>query len=130
MMHDQNLHTKFWAEASNTIVYIQNICPHATLENIKLEEVFSKSKPNLSHLRIFGCLVYIHIPKDKRTKLEPSGKKGIFIIYSDYSKAYQVYMSRSRTIEINTDVKFDKDIVYKTSKDIEESNDDSTLEND
>lgn len=130
MMHDQNLHISFWAEASNTVVYIQNRCPHAILENITPEEVFSGNKPYLSYLCIFGCLVYFHIPKEKRTKLEPLGKKDIFIGYSDSSKAYRVYVPGSRTIEISRDVKFDKDAAFKTSKDIEESNDDSIPEND
>ena len=31
---------------------------------------------------------YIHIPKEKRTKLDPSGRKGIFIGYNDTAKAY------------------------------------------
>ena len=30
------------------------------------------------HLRIFCCPVYIHIPKEKRTKLDSLGKKDIF----------------------------------------------------
>lgn len=68
MLHDQNLHFSFWAEATNTVVYIQNRCPHSILENITPEEVFTGNKPDLSHLRIFGCPVYIHIPKEGRTK--------------------------------------------------------------
>jgi hypothetical protein len=40
-------------------------------------------KPSVEHLRIFGSLVYIHILKEKRTKLEPSGKKGIFVGYNE-----------------------------------------------
>ena len=41
-----------------------------------LEEAFSAKKPNMENLRIFGCPVYSHIPKDKRNKLEPSGRRG------------------------------------------------------
>jgi hypothetical protein len=52
------------------------------------EEAFSGKKPNVENLRIFGCQVYSHIPKDKINKLEPSGKKGIFVGYSDSSKAF------------------------------------------
>jgi hypothetical protein len=35
-------------------------------------------KPDVGHFRIFGCLVNIHVPKEKRTKLDPSGRKGTF----------------------------------------------------
>jgi hypothetical protein len=40
-------------------------------EGIGFEEVFSWIKPEVGHLRIFGCPVYIHVPKEKRTKMEP-----------------------------------------------------------
>ena len=115
MLHDQNLHYSFWAEASNTAVYIQNRCPHSILENITPEEAFTKVKPDLSHLRIFGCPVYIHVPKERRTKLEPSGKKGIFIGYSETSKGYRIYIPGQRTIEVSRDVIFEEDTAFKIS---------------
>ena len=82
MLHDQDLPMHLWAEASRTMVYVQNHTPHRVLENNTPEEVFSGKKPKISHLRIFNCTVYIHIPKEKRTKLDPSGKKGMFVGYS------------------------------------------------
>ena len=75
MLHDQDLPMHLWAEAARTIVYVQNHTPHKVLKNKTLEEVFSGKKPEVSHLRIFGCPVYIHIPKEKRTKLDPSAKR-------------------------------------------------------
>ena len=68
-----------WGEAARTNVNVWNISPHKVLQNKTLEEVFSGEVPDVSHLRIFGCPVYMHIPKDKRKKLDPSGKKGIFV---------------------------------------------------
>jgi hypothetical protein len=41
--------------------------------------MFSRKKPEVSHLKIFGCPVFVHILKEKTTKLDPSGKKGIFV---------------------------------------------------
>ena len=52
------------------------------------EEAFIGEKPEIGHLRIFGCPVYIHVPRERRTKLEPSGKKGVFVGYSESAKAY------------------------------------------
>jgi hypothetical protein len=46
-----------------------------------------------------ALLVYIHIPHDKRTKLDPSGKKGIFVGYIETSKAYKVYVPGYNKIE-------------------------------
>ena len=97
-------------------MYVQNRIPHRVLDNKTPKEVFSGEKPEVSHLRIFGCPVYIHIPKKKRTKLDPSGKKGIFIGYNDTSKAYQIYFPRFKNIDINSDVTFDEDLAYFISR--------------
>ena len=58
-------------------------------------------KPDVNHLRIFGCSVYIHVPKEKRSKLEPLGKKETFVGYSETSKAYRIYIPIKRQIEVN-----------------------------
>ena len=49
-------------------------------------EVFFGKKLEVNHLKIFDCPIYIHIPKEKRTKLDPSGNKGIFVGYSESLK--------------------------------------------
>ena len=68
--------------------------------------MFTEKKPEVSHLKIFGCPVFIHIPKEKRNKLEPSGKKGIFVGYCEVSKAFRIYIPGHRHIEISRDVTF------------------------
>jgi uncharacterized protein (DUF1330 family) len=97
------------------------------------EEAFSGKKPNVENLRIFGCPVYSHIPKDKRNKLEPSGKKGIFMGYSDSSKAYRIYIPEQHKIEVSRDVTFNEKMAFKKSieenieeQEIEELNEEST----
>ena len=68
MLHDQDLPMHLWEEAARIAVYVQNRTPHRVLENKTPKEVFSSKKPKVNHLRIFACRVYIHIPKEKRTK--------------------------------------------------------------
>ena len=97
-------------------MYVQNRNPHRVLKNKTPEEVFSGKKPEANHLRIFGCPVYIHIPKEKKTKLDPSGKKGIFVGYSESSKAYRIYFRGYKKIDISRDVTFDEDIAYNKSR--------------
>ena len=60
--------------------------------------------------------MYIHIPKEKRTKLDPSGKKGIFVGYCESSKAYRVYFLGFKKIDISRDVTFDEDSAYNKSR--------------
>jgi hypothetical protein len=105
-----------WAEASSTAVYVQNRSPHKILGNKTPEEVFTGKKPEVSLLRIFGCPVFIQVPKEKRTKLEPLRKTGTFIGYSETSKAYRIYIPGQRQIEISRDVTFDEDEAFRRSR--------------
>jgi hypothetical protein len=115
-----------WAKASSTNVYVQNRSPHKILGNKTPEELFTGRKPQVSYLRIFGCPMYIHVSKEKSTKLEPSGRKGIFLGYSETSKAYIIYITAQRKVEISKDVTFDEDEAFirsresKKDEDIEE----------
>jgi hypothetical protein len=115
LMNDQGLSMYLWGEASMTTIYVQNRSPHRILKDITPEESFSGKKPNVEHLRIFGCPVYIHIPKDKRKKLEPSGKKGIIVGYNESSKAYRIYILEQNKVEVNRDVTFNEKMAFKKS---------------
>ena len=63
MIHDQDLPMCLWAEATMAVVYVQNRLSHSALRLKTLEEMFTRKKPKVSHLKIFGCPVFIHIPK-------------------------------------------------------------------
>ena len=80
------------------------------------EEAFIGMKPEIGHLRIFGCLVYIHVPREKRKKLDPSGRKSIFVGYSEFAKAYRIYLPGQRRIELSRDVTFEEDVAYRRSR--------------
>ena len=71
MIHDQDLPMHLLAEAARTVVYVQNRLSHNSLGFNTSEEMYIGNKPKVIHLKIFGCPVYVHIPKDKRTQLDP-----------------------------------------------------------
>jgi hypothetical protein len=75
--------------------------------------LFSGKKPKVSHLKIFGCPVFAHILKERRTKLDPLGNKGIFVGYCEVSKAFIIYIPSYDHIEIKKDVTFDEDATLK-----------------
>ena len=70
------------------------------------EELYTGKNNKGSHLKIFGFRVYVHITKRKRTKLDPSSKKGIFVGYHEVSKAFRIYISGFHHIEISRDATF------------------------
>ena len=104
-----------WVEEERKTIYVQNLTPHRVLDNKTPEESFSRKKPEFNHLRIFGCLMYIHIPKEKRTKLDISRRKGIFVGYNDTSKAYRIYFPGFKKIKISRAVTFDEDSTFSRS---------------
>jgi len=83
MLSGVELGQKFWAKAVETTCYLVNRSPSSALEDKTPQEVWTSKKPSLSHLRVFGCDAYVHVPKEKRTKLDSKSKKCIFIRYMD-----------------------------------------------
>jgi hypothetical protein len=65
MIHGHGLPMHLWAKASSTVVYMQNRIPHKIFGNKTPEEVFTEKKPKVGHLRIVGCPVFIHVPKER-----------------------------------------------------------------
>jgi hypothetical protein len=55
------------------------------------KEALTRVKPEIGYFRIFGFLVYIHVPVEKRTKLKPS-REDIFFGYNETSKAYKIFI--------------------------------------
>jgi hypothetical protein len=88
MLHDQDIPMLLWEEACNTKVYVQNRSLDRILEDKTPEEAFTRMGPEIGHFKIFGCPIYIHVPKEKRTKLEPYSRKGMVVGYSETLKAY------------------------------------------
>ena len=82
MLNEKKMPDYFWAEAVATAVYIMNRTPTAAVHGMTPEEKYTGRKPDISHLKVFGCIAYVHIPNERRTKLDPKAKKCIFIGYS------------------------------------------------
>jgi hypothetical protein len=116
IIHDQDLPMCLLGEAAMAVVYVQNRLSYSALEFKNPEEMFTGKKPEVSHLKIFGCPVFIHIPKEKKNKLEPSGKKGIFVGHCEVSKAFRIYIPGHHHIEISRDVTFDEEAALQKSR--------------
>jgi len=57
------------------------------------------------------------VPKEKRNKLEASGKKGTFVGYCENSKSYRIYVPSQNTLEFSVDVTFDEDAALGKARD-------------
>jgi hypothetical protein len=97
-----------WEEACNTVVYVQNGCPHRVLGMSTPEEYFTGKKLDVSHFNIFGSSVYVHVTKNARKKLEPTTEVGIFVGYTETPHNYHVYFPNSNMTVMQWDIKFNE----------------------
>ena len=78
------------------------------MHDVTPKEKFSSRNLDLSHLKVFGCIAYVHVPDELRTKLDPKAEKCIFIGYSLEQKGYKCYNPVTRQVRVSRDVVFDE----------------------
>ena len=97
-------------------MYLLNRCPTRALANQTPFEAWSGRKPSVNHLKIFGCVCYAQIPKEKRQKLDETSEKCIFIGYSSMSKGYKLYNLKKNKTLVSRDVIFDENATWNWKK--------------
>jgi hypothetical protein len=90
--------------------------PHKVVGSMTPEETCSGKKPEVGHLRTFGCITYSHVPFEKRKKLEPTTERGIFVGYNETSKAFCIYIPSSRKTVLRRDIIFEEDGAFRNSR--------------
>lgn len=103
LLLEKGLPKTLWLYAVQTSAHIRNRCYNDRNKNTPFFMLTGK-KPDLSKMWVFGsdCYAYKHDQK----KLDPKGKKGIFVGYSKNSPAYLVYNPHSRRVSKHRLVKF------------------------
>jgi hypothetical protein len=60
------------------------------LHSVTPFELWHTKKPSVGYMRVFGSDAYVHVPDQKRKKLESKAKHGILMGYNSTSKAYRI----------------------------------------
>src|SRR5271155_1963404 len=88
MLYQANLPKSFWAEAITTATYLINLLPSEAInDEIPYEKWHQKQLPTsaLQALKPFGCIVHIHVPKERQkasSKLNTQSTTGCFVVYT------------------------------------------------
>ena len=106
MLAEAKLPRKFWAEAVSTAVYLRNRSSTTAVSGMTPFEALTGDKLCVDILRLFGCLAYVHVPKDERRKFDSKSKR--CIIPNQKTKAYQLYEKIRGRIIYSRDVIFDE----------------------
>ena len=98
MFSDVGLGQEFWIVAIDIACYLKNRSPTSSLVDKTPHEVWSSKKPSIAHLKVFGCDAFMHVPKEKRRKLDNKSEKCIFVGYKDGIKGYKLWNHVTRKI--------------------------------
>jgi transposase InsO family protein len=112
MLNGVGLGQEFWAEAVGNACYLVNISPSSVLDDKTPQDVWTGKKPSLTHLKVFGCEAYVHVPKENKSKLDKKAEKCIFIGYKDGLKGYNIWNEESRKVV------YSQVVVFREMKDV------------
>ena len=99
-----------WAEAVYTAAYVRHRVPNnRTGNNVTPLEMWTGSKPDIGHLRVFGSVAYVHVPDCKRKKFDAKSHKTVFVGYDWLTtKVFRVFDREKRAVEPASDVKVEE----------------------
>ena len=99
---------KFWGEALSMATYLKNRSPTKAVENMTPYEAWTGKRPDVSHLRVFGCDAYGLIPKDEREKLDAKSRKCILVGYGEVTKGYRLFDPERGKVFLSRDIVFNE----------------------
>ncbi|KAJ9534918.1 hypothetical protein QJQ45_029592 [Haematococcus lacustris] len=108
ILHAGRMGLHHWADAAKLSNYVRCVLP-VTDQPLTPWESFFGVKPDLSGLRVFGSAVWVHVPAQKRSKLEAKAVWGVFIGYQLGSKSYRVLVEGKEYQ--SKDVVFDEQLI-------------------
>ncbi|CAI7849891.1 unnamed protein product [Closterium sp. NIES-53] len=76
-------------------------------------EKWSGKKPLVDMLRVFGCMGHVHVPKERRDKLQAAAVWAVHWVLARGSKGWLMWDPKSNTIFTTRDAKFMEGLMFK-----------------
>ena len=119
LMLESKVPTHFWPEAIATSVFLMNRLPTKILNKKIPLDILSKLTKIPQYLnlqpKVFGCTVYVHIPKHERNKLSPCATKCVFIGYGINQRGYRCLDPQTKKVITTMNYNFlETDFFYHT----------------
>jgi hypothetical protein len=114
ILHDAGLPGTYWAEGAATIVYLKDFVPMARHPGKTPHELWYGKKPDIAHLRPFGCTAYVRVPEEViGGKLNDQSIKCVLLGYFGHD-GYQLLDRSSRRIFHSCDIIFEEGVTHRT----------------
>ncbi|KAG6396851.1 hypothetical protein SASPL_143008 [Salvia splendens] len=121
ILNDKGVPRKFWAEAAKWAVHVLNRSPTSVIQGKTPEEIWSGMKPRVDYFRVFGCIAHVHVPDQRRTKLDDKSTICVLIGVSNESKSYRLYNPTTEKVITSRDVIFEEEKGWDWGQKIKES---------
>jgi hypothetical protein len=82
------------------------------LDDKNPQEVWTGKEPSFTHIKVFGCDAYVHVPKENMSKLDKKDEKCILIGYKDGLKGYKLWNPKTKKVV------YSRDVVFREMKDV------------
>ena len=115
-----NLPLLFYGDAILTATYLHNRIVHTGVTKTPYE-LCKGRPPRVDHLRPFGCIAYVHIPAETRSKLAPAAIKCRLVGYGDDDDVEEI---RGYKFISETDISY---VIYSSDARFDESTTPSPL---
>nr|GEY14768.1 ribonuclease H-like domain-containing protein [Tanacetum cinerariifolium] len=96
----------FWSKAVNTACYVQNRVLVTKPHNKTPYELLLGRSPSIGFMRPFGCPVTILNALNLLGKFDGKADEGFLVGYSNNSKAFRVFNSRTRIVQETLHINF------------------------
>ena len=128
MISHAGLPSNYWGEVVATAVYVRNHAATTATNTTPYERWYGK-KPDLTNLRVFGCISYAYVPSAIRQKLDKKAEKMRFVRYSGQPRGYRLLNEKTGKVFVRSDVIFNETDFGKCGEpDIVESEDTVVVE--
>ena len=104
MLSHAKLPKSYRVEVILTVVYLINRSPSVPLKVDVPQRVWTGRNVSYQHLREFGCLAYMHVAKDQRSKLDSKSKPCIFLGYSEHEFGYRLWELLDKKVVRSCDI--------------------------
>ncbi|CAI7811421.1 unnamed protein product [Closterium sp. NIES-54] len=111
---DSGLPLRFWPLAIRHATVIKNrVLTHVGGRHWVPMEKWSGKKPLVDMLRVFRCMGLVHVPKEKRDKLQAAAVWDVQLGLARGSKGWLMWDPKSNTIFTTRDAKFMEGLMFK-----------------
>ena len=116
MLNGSFLPKCLWSVCMQTVTFLYNRSLGPMHSTMTPYELLYGVRPDVSHLRAYGCVTYMYDFSLSRQKLDNTALRGVLVGYDNNSSSYLVYVPSLRSIRRSGHCRFNEHAYYYTAE--------------